>query len=198
VDLRRFQPRPLPAATELRLLAVGRLVEKKGFHTLLPAVGQLDVPWALRIVGEGPEQARLEQLIDQHGLRERVTLCGSMTHAQLPAEYAAAHVVVVPSVIDESGDRDGLPNVVLEAMASQRPVVASDVAAIATAVRDGETGVLVPPGDVAALADSLRDLAARPTWLQQLAANGRRRVEAEFELGHCTERFLDTLRTAYA
>lgn len=198
VDLRRFQPCPLPAGGPLRLLAVGRLVEKKGFLVLVRAIAALEVPCAVRIVGEGPERARLEETIATNGLRERVTLCGSMTHTQLPAEYAAAHVVVVPSIVDRSGDRDGLPNVVLEAMASQRPVVASDVAAIATAVRDGETGVLVPPGDAAGLADSLRELAARPAWMQQLATNGRRRVEAEFELGRCSERLIETLRTAYA
>ena len=198
VDIRRFQPAPLPAAEPLRLLAVGRLVEKKGFSVLLAALELVGIPFTLRIIGEGPERDGLQARIDASGLRDRASLCGPMTHAQLPAEYAAAHVVVVPSVMDRSGDRDGLPNVVLEAMASQRPVVASDIAAIASAVRHGETGLLVPSGDPAALAAALRALAGRPTLLERLGRSGRRRVEAEFELGRCTQRLVHHLRTAYA
>ena len=198
VDISRFQPCPLPAAEALRLLAVGRLVEKKGFSVLLAALELLDIPFTLRIIGEGPERDRLQATIDACGLQDRVSLCGPMTHAQLPAEYAAAHVVVVPSIMDRSGDRDGLPNVVLEAMASQRPVVASDIAAIASAVRHGETGLLVPPGDAGALATALRTVAGQPTLLEHLGRNGRRRAEAEFELGRCTQRLVHHLRTAYA
>jgi glycosyltransferase involved in cell wall biosynthesis len=198
VDISRFQPRPLPAAEPLRLLAVGRLVEKKGFSVLLAALELVKIPFTLRIIGEGPERDGLQAIIDARGLQDRVSLCGPMTHAQLPAEYAAAHVVVVPSVMDRRGDRDGLPNVVLEAMASQRPVVASDIAAIASAVRHGETGLLVAPGDPAALAAALHTLAADTTLVEQLGRNGRRRVEAEFELGRCTQRLVQRLRSAYA
>src|SRR5207248_3296495 len=108
----------------------------------------------------------------------RVTLRGPMTHSQLPAEYAVAHVVVVPSVIDHTGDSDGLPNVVLEAMASGRPVVGSDIAAIATAVQHGETGFLVPPGRPAELAGALRTLVAQPALRDRLGRNARQRVEA--------------------
>jgi glycosyltransferase involved in cell wall biosynthesis len=198
VDISRFQPCPLPAAGPLRLLAVGRLVEKKGFAVLLAALELLEIPCTLRIVGEGPERDGLQATIDARGLQDRVSLCGPMTHAELPAEYAAAHVVVVPSVMDRSGDRDGLPNVVLEAMASQRPVVASDIAAIPTALRHGETGLLVPPGDAAALAAALHTLAADTTLVEHLGRNGRRRVETEFELGRCTQRLVQRLRSAYA
>jgi glycosyltransferase involved in cell wall biosynthesis len=197
VDTSRFSPQPLPAETPLRLLAVGRLVEKKGFAVLLSAVARLEVPFQLRIVGDGPELEHLRALISQYGLQGRVTLCGSLTHTQLPAEYAAAHIVVAPSVMDHSGDRDGLPNVVLEAMASQRAVVASDIAAIATAITHGATGVLVPPGDSTALADGLRLLAARAELREYFGRCGRQRIEAEFELGQCTARLIDHLRAAY-
>ena len=198
VDVTRFQPGPLPAAEPLRLLAVGRLVEKKGFSVLLAALELVEIPCTLRIIGEGPERDGLQARIESSGLRDRVSLCGPMTHAQLPAEYAAVHVVVVPSVVDRSGDRDGLPNVVLEAMASQRAVVASDIAAIASAVEHGETGLLVPPGDPAALAAAFHEVAANTTLVEHLGRNGRRRVEAEFELGRCTQRLIHHLRTAYA
>jgi glycosyltransferase involved in cell wall biosynthesis len=106
--------------------------------------------------------------------------------------------VVVPSVIDRDGDRDGLPNVVLEAMASMRPVVASDVAALGSAVIDGETGLLVPPRDPQALASALDALGRRSAVRQRLGDNARARAEREFELGRCTKRFLGAMELAYA
>lgn len=188
VDLERFRPLRRAPAGPLRLLAVGRLVEKKGFHVLVEAVARLRLPFRLRIVGEGPERSRLAG---------RVELAGPLTHAELPAEYAAADIVVVPSVADADGDRDGLPNVVLEAMASSRPVVASDVGAIATAV-GRETGMLVPPGDAEALARALDFLAAHRDVRERMGVMARARVERDFDLLRCSERFVRRLEAAYA
>jgi glycosyltransferase involved in cell wall biosynthesis len=197
VDLSLFQARPLPLDGALHVLAVGRLVEKKGFLTLVDAVARVGLPLTLRIVGDGPERPVLADRIEALGLHERVTLCGARDQAELPGEYARAHVVVVPSVVDRSGDRDGLPNVVLEAMAMGRAVVASHVAAIATAVRDGVTGLLVPPGDSYALAEALRWVAMRPRSRESFGAAGRARVESEFDLVRCTDRLVGQLRAAY-
>jgi glycosyltransferase involved in cell wall biosynthesis len=198
VDLRRFRPRPVPSTKPLRLLAVGRLVEKKGFHFLVAAAARLKFPFSLRIVGCGPERERLSALIDSHGLGERVTLCGARTHEELPEEYARAHAVVAPSIRDRAGDRDGLPNVVLEAMASARAVVASDVGAIGTAVAERETGLLVPPGDTAALADALELLAHEPDLRERLGRGARARVERDYEVGRCTERLCRLFEKVYA
>jgi glycosyltransferase involved in cell wall biosynthesis len=197
VDLARFRASAMPADRTLRLLAVGRMVEKKGFGMLLSAVAMLEVDFHLRLVGDGPELDHLRTSIAVLGLQHRVTVCGPMNHVQLPSEYAAAHVVVVPSVMDHSGDRDGLPNVVLEAMASARAVVASDIAAISSAVQHGQTGLLIPPGDPRALADGLRILAEQPAFREELGRGGRRDVESKFELGRCAERLVGLLRTAY-
>jgi predicted glycosyltransferase/glycosyltransferase involved in cell wall biosynthesis len=197
VDVTRFSCAAPPGAEPLRLLAVGRLVEKKGFDILIGAAARLTVPFSLRIVGDGPLREPLSRLIRDYGLADRVELCGTRTHAQLPSEYAAADLVVVPSVIDGRGDRDGLPNVVLEAMASTRPVVASDVADLGSAVIDGRTGLLVPPGDPTALAAALDSLLHRAELRRALGAEGRRRVETEFELGRSTERFVTALEAAY-
>jgi len=198
VDTHRFRPRPEPRGVPLRLLAVGRLVEKKGFETLIEAAARLTIPFQLRIVGEGPRRARLARAIAAAGLAERVTLAGPSTHADLPTEYARAHVVVVPSVPDRIGDRDGLPNVVLEALASGRVVVASDVGDVASAVLPGRTGVLVPPGDAQALAGALELLARRPDWWERLGRQGRVHVEGRFELARCTERLGRVLERVYA
>lgn len=197
VDLRRFRPRPRPHSEELRLLSVGRLVEKKGFHVLLAAAARFDFPFRLRIVGEGPERERLSELVETHGLSARVTLEGPLTHAELPDAYAEADAVVVPSIQDSSGDRDGLPNVVLEAMACARAVVASDISAVGCAVTGGETGLLVPPGDVLALASALKRLADAPELRERLGRGGRERVERDYEVGRCAERLYQLLTSVY-
>lgn len=197
VDLRRFRPQPHEHSEELRLLSVGRLVEKKGFHVLLAAAAQMDFPFRLRIVGEGPERGRLSEMIETRGLAGRVTLEGSLTHAELPGAYAEADAVVVPSVQDSSGDRDGLPNVVLEAMACARAVVASRISAVGCAVSDGETGLLVPPGDAHSLASALRRLAGAPALRERLGRGGRARVVRDYEVGRCTERLYQLLTSVY-
>jgi len=198
VDLARFRPRAVARARggPLALLAVGRLVEKKGFHVLLDAAARLGFPFRLRIVGEGPERARLQDAVQRHRLGTRIELTGALTHEELPAVYAAADVVVAPSVADASGDRDGLPNVVLEAMASGLPVVGGDVGALAAAL-EGGSGWLVPPGDAAALAGAMELLAARPDLRARIGRAARARVEREFDLHRCAERLLGRLEAAY-
>jgi len=197
VDLAAF-PASAPAGHDpVELLAVGRMVEKKGFDVLLEALARLDRPFRLRLVGDGPLRPRLEAIIAAHRMADRVELVGRCTHATLPDYYAAADVVVVPSVVDSTGDRDGLPNVVLESMASQRPVVASAVAAIPAAVRDGVTGTLVPPRDPDALAGALAALIDSPARRAELGRAARRTAETEFGLGRRTEEFCRVLERAY-
>lgn len=198
VDLCRFRPRPRPDERPLRLLAVGRLVEKKGFDVLLAAAARLSFPFLLRIVGEGPERDRLEGFIAAARLENQVTLSGAMTHAELPDEYANAHVVIVPSIIDSTGDRDGLPNVILEAMASGRPIIASDVSAIGTAITNEETGLLVPPGDPVALAAALERIAHSISLRARIGERARKRAEQDYEVTRCTKRFCDLLDSVYA
>jgi glycosyltransferase involved in cell wall biosynthesis len=195
VDLARFVPRiPTDAAPEL--IAVGRL-EKKGFSVLLDALARMRTPACLRIVGDGPLRGDLEALINRLGLDDRVDLFGRVTHDELPGLIAASQVVVVPSVVDSAGDRDGLPNVVLEAMASGRPIVASDVAAISTAVEHGRTGLLVPPSNPAALAGALDALAANQGVREAFGVAGRTRAEQLFDLRKCSQHFCSLLERAY-
>lgn len=198
VDLRRFEPRPPSASEELRLLAVGRLVPKKGFDVLIEALRDVGVPLRLRIVGAGPEEARLRRAVADARLERVVEFCGPMTHEELPAEYAASDVVVAPSVADSSGDRDGLPNVVLEAMASGRPVVGGDVGALSSGVIDGETGILVPAGDPVSLRGALLELASAPQLRQTMGLAARRLAEQRFDVKRCTARLHAVLEAAYA
>lgn len=199
VDVKRFVPIDgVDRRDRLRLLSVGRLVEKKGFFVLLEAAARLEMPFSLRIVGDGPDAVRLRAAIERLGLSAHVTLCGGRTHAELPGEYAAADIVIVPSVLDQDGDRDGLPNVVLEAMASARPVVASRIGAIPTALIHRETGWLVRAGDAAGLAGALRMLAADADLRHRLGRLARARAERDFALPQCTERLRSVLEAAYA
>lgn len=198
VDLQRFAPRTTSSNGVLRLLAVGRLVEKKGFHFLIAALAGLKLPFTLTIAGDGPERERLRQLVSLNNLENRIVFRGAVTHIELPQMYAEADVVLVPSIQDASGDRDGLPNVVLEAMACGRAVIASDAGAIASAITDNESGLLVPPADPVALGAAIRRLAADPIAREQLGRNGRRRAESDYEVGRCSRRFQQLLTSVYA
>src|SRR4051794_38139007 len=133
VDLQRFAPCALPRRVAVRVLAVGRLVEKRGFEVLIDAAARLNGSVDVRIVGDGPEEEHLRRRIAQRRLEGSISLVPSCAHDALPREYARADIVVAPSIEDRSGDRDGLPNVILEAMASSRPVVATSVGAIPSA-----------------------------------------------------------------
>jgi glycosyltransferase involved in cell wall biosynthesis len=198
VDLEWFKDRSMPASETLQILAVGRLVEKKGFHFLIEAVSRLKFPFQLRIIGDGPEQERLAQMISAYHLADQVTLCGPRTHDQLPEEYSRAHVVAVPSIVDKTGDRDGLPNVVLEAMASGRAIVASKAGAIDAAVKDNETGLLLPAADPLSLALALTRLAHDMQLRERLAITARKHVEQHYDVRNCSERFCRLLEEVYA
>jgi glycosyltransferase involved in cell wall biosynthesis len=168
------------------VLAVGRLVEKKGFHDLIEAAARLceaGVAFRCRIAGEGPERARLEESIRRLGLEERVTLLGPVAHDRLLAEhYLEAHVLVQPCVVASDGDQDGIPMVILEAMAVGLPVVATPVSGIGEAVVHGKTGLLVPPGEPWALADALARVLRDDSLAASLAGEARGLVERRFDL----------------
>jgi glycosyltransferase involved in cell wall biosynthesis len=196
VDLQRFVVKPFPEMP-LNLLAVGRLVEKKGFDILIQAAAQLHFPFKLRIVGEGPEYTTLYNLVKTYNLEPHIAFVGNLTHRELPDEYARAHVVVVPSTVDSSGDRDGLPNVVLEAMACGRPVVATQVGAIASAVISGYNGLLIAPNDPARLANALIGLSGQTQLLLRFGENARTLAKRDFDLKTCSQSFCDFLESSY-
>jgi glycosyltransferase involved in cell wall biosynthesis len=185
VDLRKFTPRARPPADEVPLvLSVGRLVQKKGFPDLLRACRILtDKGHALRcmIVGDGPERARLDAVVRELGLGGVVSLPGSASQEELLDVYRRATVFALPCRVLEDGDRDGIPNVLLEAMAVGLPVVATSVAGIGELVRDRYNGLLVRERDADALASALESLLTDRVRREQLARNGRRTVTERFD-----------------
>lgn len=164
----------VPGDGPVRLLAVGRLVEKKGFDVLLAALAS--VPDAvLTIVGGGPEEGVLRAAAAPLG--ERVTFAGQLGREELDAAYAHADIAIFPSRPASSGDQDGLPVSMLEAMGSGLAVVASDLAGLNEAVVDGVSGRLVAPGDPASLAAAIGDLAADPAKRRALGEAAAARAQ---------------------
>ncbi len=198
VDTHRFASTPLPGTDPYRILAVGRLVEKKGFDVLIRAANRLSFDFQLSIIGSGPLHDRLDTMIQEYGLGNRVRLYGSKSHDELPQAYTKSHLVVVPSVIDRDGDRDGLPNVVLEAMASARPVVASRAGAIPSAVEHEHHGLIVEPGCETELAAAIEKLSRDPGLVDRLAVSARASVEQRWGLAACGDRFCRCVEEMYA
>jgi glycosyltransferase involved in cell wall biosynthesis len=177
-------PRHRTAGPPYRLLALSRLVEKKGFPVLLAACRLLaaqGLDFHLTLAGEGPQRRLLGGLVQEYGLGERVTMPGFVPHSQVPALLSGADLFVMPCIIDAKGDRDGLPVVILEALAHAVPVVATPVNGIPEAVRPGETGWLAPPGDPAALAQAIREALADPAEASRRARAGQELVGREFD-----------------
>lgn len=143
------------------VLAVGRLREKKGFDTLIEACSLLRArgqSFRCDIVGYGEQQTRLQALIEHHALADVVCLVGKRTREELLTRYGSAAVFVQPSRVTSDGDRDGIPNVLLEAMAVGVPVVATCVSGIPEVIHDDRNGLLVEPDDPGALAHAIGNL----------------------------------------
>ena len=187
--LRRLPPLPGPkedgdpAGREVRLLSVGRLVEKKGQRHQIDAclaLARRGRRFRLRILGEGPLRPTLEVQIARAGLGESVELSGECTPAAVDAAYGWADVFWHTGIVDSQGDRDGLPNVVPEAMSHGLPVISSAAGGAAEAVHDGETGLIVDPADAEALAAAVERLASDAPLRERLGKNGRAWVQENF------------------
>jgi glycosyltransferase involved in cell wall biosynthesis len=189
----RAMVRPATRQVSGRLLFVGRLVEKKGLAMLIEALRLLppDLDWSLEVVGDGPLEARLRAQAE--GLP--VDFVGRMSREELANAYERSIAVVVPSVPASSGDQDGLPTVLLEAMGSRRAVVASDLPGINEAICDGETGLLVPPDDPGALAKALSTVLTDAERREGLADAAERRSR-DFTVESCSQRYAEILTAA--
>lgn len=164
------EPQPLPKGPR-RLVAIGRLVEQKGQLALVKAMSEVEEDLHLTLVGDGEMRGQIEALIAEKGLGERITLTGWADEARINAELAAAHALVMPSFAE------GLPMVIMEAMAAARPVIATYIAGTPELVQEGKTGWLVPAGDVSALAAAMDRMAKTPlATLSKMGQAGRARV----------------------
>lgn len=189
-----FRERRTVSEKTRRVLFVGRFHPAKGAVYLVEAARLLrDEGWSVQVdlLGDGPEAEAVRAAIEAGGLAESVKMHGSVSQSVVAEHLARADVLALPSHVLPNGARDGLPNVVLEAMASGVPVVASRVASVEEAVEDGVSGLLVPQRDAPALAAAMRRVFEDGELAQRLAREGRRVVAGRFDREVCTRRFVE-------
>ena len=190
LDLGRFPPPDFSSAKgdgssekdPVVILSVGRAVEKKGYGTLLGALARLpdDLHWRLVHIGGGPLRGRLQRHARALGIDGRITWMGTCAQETVLEHYRAADLFVLASRLAPDGDRDGLPNVLMEAQSQGLACVSTALSAIPELIVDGETGVLVPPDDEESLSAALAELLADPDLRARLGAGGHRRVREHF------------------
>lgn len=185
LELSRFEyVKPSLPTGKLKIAAVGRFVPKKGFRELLDAatiLAERGVDFSLTLGGDGELEEELRQKVEQLGLTEQVTMPGPLTQEEVRQLLRSNHVFVAPCVPADDGNMDGLPTVVLEAMACGAPVITTAVTGLPEVVHDGETGLLLEPGDVPALADALASIARGDVDTPALAEAARKLIEQNFD-----------------
>lgn len=190
LDPEEFKPAHVPAEDgTVHIISVGSLYEKKGHEYLVDACAQLaekGYTFRCSIVGGGPLQSALQARIDEHQLHDRILLLGAKKQAEVRDLYCDSDLFALACVVARSGDRDGMPNVLLEAMAMQLPVVTTPVTGIPELIRDGETGLLVPERDANALAGALERLITDETLRHTLGWQGWQAVLAGFDIHQTT------------
>ena len=187
-----FTPSPTVAREPNAILFAGRLVEKKGVAYLIDAIARLRQQGrsvVLRIAGSGPELETLRAQAQRLGIASAVDFLGAIDHTRLADLYRQASVAVVPSVVAASGDQEGFGLVIVEAMGCECPVVASRLPAIDDIAIDGETALLVPPADPAALADAIATVLDDPSAAGRRAMAARVRVLERFDWVSITSRY---------
>jgi len=189
LDLTRFPSPPKRHSHDgsdpdnpVQLLSVGRAVEKKGFDTLLEALGKLPpaLHWRWTHIGEGELLNELRQQVKQLKLSKRITWLGARTQRDVIAQYRSADLFVLPCRIARDGDRDGLPNVLVEAQTQALACLSSDISAIPELIEDGITGRLVKPDDPVLLRDALEQLIGDPQLRKRLGNAGSNNVVQNF------------------
>jgi glycosyltransferase involved in cell wall biosynthesis len=194
-----FRPRAPARSGTARAICVATLNELKGHAVLLDALARDGLARVeLDLVGSGPLEHALRARAERLGIADRVRFHGTRSEREVAALLDAADVFVLASVVAANGQMDGIPVALMEALASGLPVIASRLSGIPELVRDGETGLLVEPGDPAALADALRNLLADPDAAIARARNGRALIEAEFDIERSAGQMLELFAAAAA
>lgn len=202
LDLDRFEANPAPDHTRdgsdadnpTIIFSVGRLVEKKGYDTLLKALSLLpdSLHWTFKHAGHGPYRDKLVALSKELGISDKITWMGAVDQKDVLAGYRSSDIFTLASKIAPDGDRDGLPNVLVEAASQQRCCVATRVSAIPELFRDGENGLLVDPEQPQQLADALEQAIKDPALRTRLGAQAEHDVRKDFD-HHTSVSFLKAL-----
>jgi glycosyltransferase involved in cell wall biosynthesis len=191
IDLARFRPLSAPLAERngtnpekpVRFLTVARAVEKKGLDTLIDGLARLPASlcWTWTHIGGGSLSEKLSQQAKDRGLAARCRFLGARAQEEVIAAYGDSDVFVLPCRIAADGDRDGLPNVLMEAASHGLALVSTPVSGVTELIEDGITGCIIPPDDPAALAETMGRLIAEPLLRHRLGRAASRKVSAEFD-----------------
>lgn len=187
IDVQKFafEKRTMPADGQIRLLSVGRLVEKKGMRYLIAAFNRVQKQYPnvrLRIAGEGPLRNQLLEQVRRLDLSDKVKFLGEISHDQVVKEMKQAHLFALASTTTSNGNQEGIPNVLKEAMACGLPVVSTFHAGIPELVRDGKSGFLVPERDTDLLAQRILELIRHPEKWGKMGRKGCKTVTRKFNL----------------
>jgi glycosyltransferase involved in cell wall biosynthesis len=198
IDLDEFVPGEARQDPVVRIVTVGRLVEKKGFPDLLRACARLRGvgPFHLTVMGDGPMRGELEVVCRDLGLDDAVTFAGERDSAAVVAAMRDADVFALTPFVTADGDRDGVPNVVVEALAAGLPVVATDVGGVAEAVAHGHNGLLAPARDVTAVSEHLASLLRDPSRRRMMGTRARETAERAFDVNRAAEQLVQVFGVA--
>jgi glycosyltransferase involved in cell wall biosynthesis len=200
LDMDEFRPGERSSVNEVcQLLSVGRLVAKKGYEYLIAAcalLSQRGLDFRCCIVGDGPRAETLKTLVVEHGLELKVTFAGALAAGDVRRLYQQSDIFALACVVVDSGDRDGMPTVLIEAMATGIPVVSTPVTGIPELVTDGESGFLVPERDSDALADALQTLIEDRDLRVRMGLRARERVSKDFDSQHTAPLLASVFRKA--
>lgn len=195
VDTREYEPTPAPRGESLKVLGVGRLVEKKGFDVLIKAAGEIckrgGLPMRVTIAGGGPDETELAALVRSLPPTCEVEMLGDTNNDRVMELMSQVDVFALPCRVAQSGDRDGIPVVLMEAMARGRCVISGDLETIRELIEDGISGVMIPPGDQKSLEKVLVELANNRDRVDELGASARKKIEDEFDLTLNAQRILN-------
>jgi len=145
------------------------------------------------IVGEGPDRKDLEKLIKEEGLENIVLMKGLKPHSEIFEMFAKATMFVLPCVISRNGDRDGIPNVIIESLAAKTPVISTEVSGVPEIIINNQTGLVVPPRDEKSLSKAMISLLQNPEDQKRFAQNGRELVEKKFDIKKNVKELADIL-----
>ena len=200
VDTNSFMPGDKKTSTRISILSIGRLVEKKGFAYLIKAISILrkspDVDISATIIGDGPQMETLTGLVRDLHLEDTVHLTGSRSMEEVKDALNQADIFVLPSRVASNGDRDGIPNVILEAMSMSVPVITTAVSGIPEVIRDGVDGILMESGTTETIADTIRVLCRDESLRKALGGNARKRMTGQFHRDNHIDRLYDLFISA--
>jgi glycosyltransferase involved in cell wall biosynthesis len=182
--LKTHREAPVSMCAPCKILGVARFVRTKGFDVLLRAAKLLEkegLDFHLTLAGAGPRRFQLRYLVRKLGLTHRVTFPGFVPHDRISDLFYSSDVFVMPSIVHSTGDRDGIPTVIMEALLHRLPVVASDVSGVSEVIRNGETGLLVQQRDPPALAKAIRTVLGNRETALKMAEKGQRLILELFD-----------------